>query len=588
MYNSIFSNPNSRKKTKPSNCALIIAIAVFIPLIFAVRSGYCQTKSITETPAIDFSHAGFGGGGKTLPSIPGVIAVKPTGKDDSRLLQAAIDHVSGLPLQENGFRGAILLAPGIFFCSQPLSISTSGVILRGSGTQKTAIVATGKGRHPLIKAGNKKNPKTTNKLRIMDPTVPVGSMNISLEDVKDLKNGDRVVITRPSTKRWITSLGMDTLKGNFADLRFHWPEGSRNLVWDRTVVSVDKDKNQIQIDAPITTSLEQTYGGGTLEKLSVNLPARQIGIENLIIESDFEGENPKDEEHAWCGIVLDNIEDSWVRDVTARYFVSSAVRVGYRARRISLLDCRNERPVSEIGGYRRLSFLVEGQQVLVKNCTADSGINDFAIGFLAAGPNVFLNCKATKALGASGSYESWASGVLYEGVEIEGSDLRLTYDMQRAQAGGWTAANSVIWNCTAEEIVAKGPEGAPVVVVESDEPHYKKQLLKRRGTSIKSSKKNRTASSDVAKSIKEFTVKDISASTPAPEKKATKLKIVNGRFVTGTDVSWGGAVNDAWWLGQTSPANALDAGVSITRFVPGREGSGLTEDLSKLIDEMLA
>ena len=68
---------------------------------------------------------------------------------------------------------------------------------------------------------------------------------------------------------------------------------------------------------------------------------------------------------------------------------------------------------------------------------------------------------------------------------------------------------------------------------------------------------------------------------------ALPLKIVNGRFVVGGRVVWGGMLNGAWWKGQTSPSFARRAGgVSITRFVPGRVGPGLTEDLPALAARM--
>jgi hypothetical protein len=52
---------------------------------------------------------------------------------------------------------------------------------------------------------------------------------------------------------------------------------------------------------------------------------------------------------------------------------------------------------------------------------------------------------------------------------------------------------------------------------------------------------------------------------------------------------WGGAVNEGWWRGQAVPAEALEAGgVSVTRFVPGRTGPGLTEDLPALAERMAA
>jgi hypothetical protein len=249
---------------------------------------------------------------------------------------------------------------------------------------------------------------------------------------------------------------------------------------------------------------------------------------------------------------------------------------------VTIVNCRSEKPVAELGGYRRQSFLIEGQQVLVNNCFAEEGMNDFAVGFCAAGPNVFLNCNAINAIGASGSFESWTSGTLYENVKIEGAALRLTYDIIRSQGGGWTAVNSIIANCTAKQLEAKGPTEAPNKIITSEKGVWLLQNEKRGIGAIISDNpsivlpNNKTAT-------REFTAKEIK--TPAnitPVSASPTLKIINGRFVIGDEVVWGGAVNDSWWMGQVSEEAALDAGISITRFVPGREGFGLTENLPEL------
>ena len=48
-------------------------------------------------------------------------------------------------------------------------------------------------------------------------------------------------------------------------------------------------------------------------------------------------------------------------------------------------------PIAEIGGFRRQAFWIEGQQVLVRDCKADHGMNSFAAGMCAGGPNVFFS-----------------------------------------------------------------------------------------------------------------------------------------------------------------------------------------------------
>jgi hypothetical protein len=505
--------------------------------------------------------------------VPAAISVRPTGGDDTELLQQAIDHVSALPVGGNGFRGAVLLRPGRYRVAGHLEMRTSGVVLRGSGS--ATIVATGTGRRTLIEMGNVADAATGPAVGVTDETVPAGGMVVTLESAAGLRPGDRIAITRPSTAAWIAALGMSGIPGNYANLRLDWAPGSRNLVWDRTVAAVDAARRQITLDAPITTALERRYGGGSVARVASGLPVARVGIENLALESEFSAANPRDEQHSWNAVALDRVEDAWARGIVARHFAGSAIRVGPRARRITIEACRSQQPVSEPGGYRRQSFLVEGQQVLVRQSTSEQGMNDFAVGLLAGGPNVFLDSTAAGALGPSGSFESWASGVLYERVRIEGSGIRLTLDSSRSQGGGWTAANSVVWNCDARDIEARGPEGADNLVSRSTEPLYEAQLAKRTGGKLAP-----LVSSVEQTRVPEFHPKPRAAAAPAAAR--SPVQIVNGRFVANGKVLWGGAVNAGWWRGQEVPAAALDAGVSLTRFVPGRTGPGLTEDLPAL------
>ena len=524
-------------------------------------------------PLIDFSYAGYGGGGASAPTVPAAISVRPTGGDDTELLQQAIDHVSALPVRESGFRGAVLLRPGRYRVAGHLEMRTSGVVLRGSGN--ATIVAAGTGRRTLIEIGGVADAATGPPVGVTDEIVRAGGMVLTLESADGLRPGDRIAITRPSTAAWIAALGMSGLPGTYANQRLDWAAGSRNLVWDRTVAAVDAARRQVTLDAPITTALERRYGGGTVARVASGFPVARVGIENLALESEFSAANPRDEQHSWIAVALNRVEDAWARGIVARHFTGSAIRVGPRARRVTIEACRSEQPVSEQGGYRRQSFLVEGQQVLVRQCWSEQGMNDFAVGLLAGGPNVFLDSTATGALGPSGSFESWASGVLYERVRIEGSGIRLALDSSRSQGGGWTAANSVVWNCDARDIEARGPEGADNIVKRSTEPLYETQLAKRTGGRV-----GRQPLPDGRGSESTSKARAAAASRP--------VEIVNGRFVANGKVLWGGTVNAGWWRGQAAPAAALDAGVSLTRFVPGRAGPGLTEDLPALAALMLA
>ena len=60
-----------------------------------------------------------------------------------------------------------------------------------------------------------------------------------------------------------------------------------------------------------------------------------------------------------------------------------------------------------------------------------------------------MNCYAAEALGDSGPIESWASGVLYDNVRIDGGGLNLENRWIVPPGAGWSAANCVLWQCRA-------------------------------------------------------------------------------------------------------------------------------------------
>ena len=85
---------------------------------------------------IDFSHAGYMGGGVALPDVAVKVTVQPPTDpetDCTAMIQEAIDRVSVMPPDDNGLRGAVLLMPGRYRCSNTIRITTDGVTLRGSG-----------------------------------------------------------------------------------------------------------------------------------------------------------------------------------------------------------------------------------------------------------------------------------------------------------------------------------------------------------------------------------------------------------------------------------------------------------------------
>jgi len=87
----------------------------------------------------DFSNCGYGGGGVPIPDVPVVTTLSPVAGDNQPQIQAALNAMAALPLNTNGFRGAVLLNPGTYTITTGIGMSVSGVVLRGSGTNSTIL-----------------------------------------------------------------------------------------------------------------------------------------------------------------------------------------------------------------------------------------------------------------------------------------------------------------------------------------------------------------------------------------------------------------------------------------------------------------
>ena len=144
------------------------------------------------------------------------------------------------------------------------------------------------------------------------------------------------------------------------------------MAWERNVTQVSKEG--IEIDVPITMSLDPEYGGGYVTPLKWTGRIYNIGIENLCCISDFDAANPKDENHRWQAITFNHIQDGWVRRVTAKHFAGSAVMLLEGSSQITVEDCKFLEPVSEIANHRRYAFHTLGQQTLFQRCYSETAI----------------------------------------------------------------------------------------------------------------------------------------------------------------------------------------------------------------------
>lgn len=612
------------------------------PPLYAASGKLVYTPDSLGNRIPDFSYCGYKAGAEAIPGIPVRIVVPVKPGDATLRIQAAIDYVGRLPVSANGFRGAVLLENGTHHVWGSLHLKDNGVVLRGSGmgAEGTVLVGEGKERNTLITIEGKNDiAVSTDTIPITDKYVPVNAASFTLGSLKGIKQGDKIMISLPATREWIAVLGTEHFGGGLTSLG--WKPGQRVITWNRMVTAVNG--NTITVDAPLTTALDKQYGGGNV--ITYQWPGRltNCGIENLQLVSAFDAANPKDEDHRWMAITINNTADAWVRRVSFKYFAGSAVAIYEDASRITVEDCISREPVSEIGGERRNTFFTVGQQTLFQRCYAANGMHDFATGFCAAGPNAFVQCESYRPYGFSGGLDSWASGVLFDIVNVDGQAISYLNRGQDGQGAGWNIANSVLWNCSASRIDCYQPPTAQNWAFgswsqfagdgywgesnNSIEPRslYYAQLKERiggavndraqvmeTGTEASSSPTVEQAAELIqlaknpATTLPEFiasidqhhpidlhtngskTIDEIGLPANKTISSAPAMQIKNGWLVRGGQLLTGKRISVPWWNGTARRYAFKNTSSAITRFVPGRTGKGQTDDLDTLTNNMLA
>ena len=588
---------------------------------------------------LDFSYCGYKSSEQDIPDVRNTVFVSWTAGDNTARIQRAIDYVASLVPDASGFRGAVLLDQGEFSLSESLRIAASGIVLRGVNKEKTILLKKGVDRGALIYMEGTDDLNTLDTLQVLSKYVPVNARTLEVASGTSLRKGDRVMVNRPSEKDWIASLGCDIFGGGIGALG--WKEGDMDLSWDRTVTEVNG--NQITLDAPLTVALNATYGTSTVTVYQWNGRIRNCGVENMTLISDYDKRYPKDEDHCWTGISIEDAEDCWVRRVNFKHFAGSAVIVQRTGSQITVEDCISREPVSEIGGMRRCTFYTLGQQTLFQRCYSEHGIHDFAAGYCAAGPNAFVQCDSYESLNFSGSIDAWACGLLFDVVNIDGHNLSFKNLGQDKNGAGWNTANSLFWQCTAAEIECYTPAKDAMnraygcwaqfsgdgewaqsnnhvqprsIFYAQLEERLQKKCAERarilpRNTSATSSptvevamelakeaynprltleqwiEQGAFASSTATTGLK--SIDDIKEKKIISNKKTSVqsgVTIVDGRIQMDGALLVGGSHTTPWWNGKLKTNFLKKASPAITRFVPGREGLGLTDRIDSVIDFM--
>lgn len=446
---------------------------IFLIIVLLQANSYAQTSSLVSVGTNghlvytadvkgnvvpDFSAVGYMNSEAPIPTVGVVLIVNPVAGDNLANVQNAINQVATMPLDANGFRGAILFNAGTYNISNTITITANGIVLRGVGFNGsgTNFIATKTSQHILIdfigSSGTAYNSANSTRKAITDLYVPIGAKQITVASGHTFAIGDKVFVHRIPNAPWINLLGMNLLS-TIDPAATNWVADAYDMDSERKIMNING--NVITLDAPIMDVIDPVYSTGELVKFTDNR-INNCGIENMRISSNYFSET--DELHGWEAVSFDNIYNSWARNLEVYYFGYSAVHINSDASFITVDSCKMLDAKSIIDGSRRYSFNVDGQRCLVQNCTTRNGRHDYVNGSRTCGPNVFYNSTATIQHSDIGPHHRWATGILFDNLTGNGS-MNVQNRLDSGSGHGWSGGQIMFWNCTAFKMIVQDPPG---------------------------------------------------------------------------------------------------------------------------------
>jgi hypothetical protein len=240
-----------------------------------------------------------------------------------------------------------------------------------------------------------------------------------------------------------------------------WKPKSYQFMHLRQIAKVNG--NKIYLDVMLPQSIAKEHGGGEVFKADLASLATHSGVESLRLVSNYDTtaeDTGKDANfmNFRTAISVSNAIDSWVRNVTVKHLQFAAVSIGDGSRQITVRDCKYLEPVGpKRGGFRYAYNFGGGSGHLVYNCYSEDARHDFAGGSRTMGPFAFVNSTAVRG-GQSEPHHRWGTGFLFDNITTKDGSIAAINRGDSGSGHGWAAANTMIWNCDAPNIVVFDPE----------------------------------------------------------------------------------------------------------------------------------
>ena len=417
---------------------------------------------------VDFSYAGYMGGGVRLPQVAAGETLAPSGVDDTAAVQQALERTAARAAKD-GHTVALELAAGEFHLSAALRMESSHVVLRGAGPTKTILrltgtphmgITIGPGTNGSIdegseaasapKAGNAKASTT-----LAEIYVPSGAQEIRVVDATGFAAGDTVLLTRSINAAYLAFMGMDKLVRGGSKENWVGPR----LIAERQIASV-RD-NVLVLAVPLTDSYDPQFGGGAgtrVEKIPAPKRLQQVGVEELAIDAPSVKIDLADPHYD--GIAMGATEDAWMRNLRFEDTINT-VSVLASARRVTVDRVSVLQRIPIQSSAKNFVFSLAGTQTLLMHVEA-TGDKVFFVATQAReqGPNVVLASRFQGDL-AIQPHQRWGTGFLVDNVIVTGGgDIDFMNRGILGSGHGWTMGWGVVWNSSANSLTVQAPPGA--------------------------------------------------------------------------------------------------------------------------------
>lgn len=425
----------------------------------------------------DFSYAGYRGGAQPIPNVSGPIynVVTGYGADPSGAADSTAAIQNAINAAQSAGQGVVYLPAGIYKVSPvganyySLKISGSNLVLRGAGASQTFILNSNPDMRlkSVIMVGTSSASTdlaasaewyTGNTAVNLTGDLLLPTTQIPVTSTTGYQVGNFISIRNDLTQGLIDELGMTGVSG--------WTTpGSTNLgkmsAFVRRVVAVSP--TSLTVDVPTRFPLK-TRDNARVIKVTAQ-PLTGIGLESFSIgmveTTGTLGENEYNtsgtgayKAHGAHAILVRSVENGWIRNVNTYkpaanasfHLVSNGIRL-ITSRFFTVESCDFRAAQYKGGGGNGYHYNLNSQEVLIKDCRAETGRHNFSFAYMYSCGNVFLNFYDKQSQNDSDFHGFLSMSNLIDSTTCDGEMLESRYRSEVTNpVPGWTSAHSVFWN----------------------------------------------------------------------------------------------------------------------------------------------